>query len=89
MKEYVVLKTWDEPIADMALQMLREAGITASKTGEVPRSVLPFTFDGLGEIEIRVPAGEFDRAAEIIAARFGNGISPAELPEDDAPPGPS
>lgn len=70
MREVTVFRTWDEPLADMALDFLREAGIPSFKTGDVPRSVLPFTVDGLGEIEIRVSESDEALAAEIIEARF-------------------
>lgn len=86
MSDIVVFRTWDEPLADMALNFLRDEGIPATKTGEVPRSVLPLTVDGLGEIEIRVPAEDADIAAGIIAARFSegellsdNGIGPEDM----------
>ena len=70
MKNVVVFTTWDEPLADMAMNFLRAEGISAVKTGEVPRSVLPFTIDGLGQIAIRVPEAEAGQAREIIAVRF-------------------
>ena len=82
MSEIVVFRTWDEPMADMALNFLRDAGIQAMKTSEVPRSILPFTVDGLGEIEIRVPAADADTAANIIGARF----SDSSLPDRSAEP---
>ena len=78
MDEVTVFRTWEEPIADMALDMLRTEGIGAVKLSDVPRSVYPITVDGLGEIEIRVPAPDGERAAEIIAVRF----SEASLPGD-------
>ena len=70
MRDVIVFTTWDEPIADMALNFLHDAGIPALKTGEVPRSVMPFTMDGLGEIAIRVPETDIEEALEIIAVRF-------------------
>ena len=70
MKEVVVLETWDEPMADMAVGLLRAEGITAHKRDSGLRSSLALTVDGLGEIEVRVPAEDADRAAEILAARF-------------------
>ncbi|MFC1692416.1 hypothetical protein ACFL1R_02800 [Candidatus Latescibacterota bacterium] len=70
MKEMTVFRTWDEPIADMAVDLLSSEGIQARKLADVVRSVHPFTFDGLGEIEIRVPEKDQKRALEIIAVRF-------------------
>ena len=70
MDNITVYTTWDEPMADMALGLLRAEGIHALKRTDVARSVHPFTMDGLGEIEIMVPGNEAERAAEIIAARF-------------------
>ena len=60
----------------MALDFLRADGIHAISNSAVPRSVLPFTVDGLGEIEIRVPEESAERAVEIIAVRFSDGTSP-------------
>jgi len=76
MKEVTVFKTWEEPIADMAIGFLHAEGIYAVKLTDVPKSVFPFTVDGLGEIEIRVPEEDVDTAVEIIAVRFSeNNIS--------------
>ncbi|MFC1607800.1 hypothetical protein ACFL47_07500 [Candidatus Latescibacterota bacterium] len=72
MDDVTVYTTWDEPMADMALGLLRAEGIQARKRTDVARSVHPFTMDGLGEIEILVPGGEKDRATEILAARFSS-----------------
>ena len=73
MDEVSVFKTWDEPLADMAVGLLHEEGITAHKITSVPRSVYPFTLDGLAEIEIRVPEKDRARASEIITVRFSEG----------------
>ena len=73
MKEITVFRTWEEPIADMAIDFLVSEGINALKMCEMPRSVLPMTMDGLGEIELRVPEDDVDRAVEIITARFSEG----------------
>jgi hypothetical protein len=86
MREVTVFRTWDEPLADMALDFLREAGIPSFKLGDVPRSVLPFTIDGLGEIEIRVSESDAPLAMEIIEARFtetGGDVKDNESGEDD------
>ena len=85
MKNVIVFTTWDEPIADMALNFLHDAGIPALKTGEVPRSVMPFTMDGLGEIAIRVPETDIENALEIIAVRFSEiDIDPFVPRDNDA-----
>ena len=50
MEDVTVFRTWEEPIADMALDFLKTAGINAFKVSDVPRSVFTFTVDGLAEI---------------------------------------
>ena len=70
MEETTVYRTWDESMAEMALDLLRSEGIEARKVSEVPRSVYPITIDGLGVIEITVPEDEAQEALEILAARF-------------------
>ncbi len=70
MKEITIFRTWEEPIADMAIDFLTSEGISALKQSEIPRSVMPMTMDGIGEIEIRVPEDDVERAVEIIAVRF-------------------
>ena len=76
MEEVTVFKTWDEPVADMALGLLKAEGIYALKLAG-PRSVYPVSFDGLGEIEVRVLEEDAKRAAEILLVRFSeNGHNP-------------
>ena len=70
MDEVTVFRTYDEPMADMAVDLLKSEGITARKLTNVVKSVLPFTVDGLGIIEIRVPEIDGEKAREIIAVRF-------------------
>ena len=77
MEDVTVFRTWEEPIADMALDFLKTAGINAFKVSDVPRSVFPFTVDGLAEIEIRVPEEDVERAIEIIAVRFSESNIPS------------
>lgn len=84
MREVSVFKTWEEPIATMALDFLRAEGIHATSYSDVPRSVFPFTIDGLGEIEIRVPEESAGRAVEVIAVRFSGGAT-SPLSEGDTP----
>ncbi len=76
MEDVTVFRTWEEPMADMAMNFLETAGINAVKIADVPRSVFPFTVDGLAEIEIRVPKKDIERAAEIIAVRFSENKNP-------------
>ena len=79
MEDITVFKTWDEPMADMALDLLKLEGINAVRIADVPRNVLPFTMNGLGEIQIRVPAEDSERALEILSARFSeDGIDPCD-----------
>ncbi|MCE5252314.1 DUF2007 domain-containing protein [bacterium] len=85
MEEITVFRTWDEPTADMAVGLLRAEGLNATKLADVPRSVYPFTMDGLGEIEIRVPENEADQALEIIAARFSEDPSSSLSESDEFP----
>ena len=76
MAEVTVFKTWDEPIADMAMGLLEAEGINGIKLAG-PRSVYPVSFDGLGQIEVRVLEEDAERASEILSARFsGNGLNP-------------
>ena len=77
MEDVTVFRTWEEPIADMALDFLKTAGINAFKVSDVPRSVFPFTVDGLAEIEIRVPEEDVERAIEIISVRFSDSNLPS------------
>ena len=70
MEDVTVFKTWEEPMADMAVDFLRVEGINAIKLSDVPKSVFPFTVDGLGEIEIRVPEEDVEKSIGIIAVRF-------------------
>lgn len=72
MKETVIYRTWDEPMADMAVGLLKAENINAWKTCDVARSVYPFTMDGLGEIEIRVYEENAEAALEILAVRFSD-----------------
>ena len=72
MKEVVVYSTWDEPQAAMAEGLLRAEGIRAVKRDSGLRSSLVITMDGLGEIDILVPEDEFERARDILAARFSD-----------------
>ena len=70
MDEVTVFRTWDEPMAAMAVDLLKAEGINAVRIADVPRNVLPFSINGLGEIEIRVMEDEEVRALEILSARF-------------------
>jgi hypothetical protein len=72
MEEVTVYFTWDEPMADMAVGLLAGAGIHAHKIAQAPRSVYPFTMDGMGIIEVRVSKRDCGRARGIIAARFSD-----------------
>ena len=70
MDETTVYRTWDESLAEMAVELLRAEGISARKVADIARSVYPFTMDGLGEIEIVVPEDDAQEALDILAARF-------------------
>lgn len=72
MADVTVYRTWEEPMADMCVGLLRAEGLSPLKITDIVRSLHPFTVDGLGEIEIRVSEEEQERAEEIIAARFSD-----------------
>ncbi len=84
MKDVTIFRTWEEPIADMAIDFLKTEGIIAVKVSDVPRSIFPTTMDGIGEIEIRVPEEDVEKAIEIIAVRFSeNNISDLDIDNID------
>jgi hypothetical protein len=70
MKEITVYRTWDEPMACMAVDLLKGAGLHARLVAEMSRSIYPMTMDGLGEIWIVVPEEEAEKATEILEVRF-------------------
>jgi len=72
MNDITVFETWDEPMADMALGLLRAEGIQAFKKDSGLRSTYVISVDGLGEIAIRVPEADAERAREILSARFSD-----------------
>ena len=76
MDKVTVFHTWDEPMADMAVGLLRSEGINAVKLGAGIRRVYPVTFNGLAEIKVRVPKEDAEHASEIIKVRFSEGIIP-------------
>ena len=78
MDEVTVYRSWDEPLADMAVGLLCAEGLNARKVTGITRSLYPLTYDGLGEIEIRVPSDEAQKAEDIIAARFSENESSEE-----------
>ncbi len=73
MDETTVYRTWDESMAEMAVDLLRSEGIEARRMSDMSRSIYPFTMDGLGEIEIVVPDDDAQDALDILAARFSEG----------------
>ena len=81
MSETVIYITWDEPVADMATGLLEAEGIIVMRSSEMPRSVLPLSVDGLGEIRLMVAEADASRAREILAARFSSG--PVDTPDED------
>ena len=70
MGDMTIFTTWDEPMADMAVGLLRAEGIFAYKHDHGLRSVYAVTVDGLGEIDIRVPEKDSERGREILKVRF-------------------
>ena len=72
MKDITVFRTWEEPMADMAIDLLKAEGINPIKMSEGTRSVFPLTMDGIGKIEIRVSEDDAKKAIELLAVRFSN-----------------
>jgi len=68
--DVVVFITSDEPLADMAVDLLKNEGIFSYKRGAELRSSLVLTVDGLGKIEVLVEPENEVIAREILAARF-------------------
>jgi len=68
--DVVVFITSDEPMADMAIGLLKSEGIFAYKRGAELRSSLVLTVDGLGKIEVLVEPENEVIAREVLAARF-------------------
>lgn len=83
MQDIIVYTTWDEPMADMALGLLKAEGIAAYKRDSGLRSSLAITIDGLGVIELLVPEGDAERACELIEARFSESGNEECLSEDE------
>jgi len=82
MEERLVFQTNDEPLADMAIGLLKAEGIEAFKKGAGLRSSLAITMDGLGQIELYVTENEAERALEIIEVRMSADEDEAEEPEE-------
>lgn len=82
MEEVVVYRTWDEPMAQMALGLLLAEGFDAVKRDSGLRSTIAITVDGLGEIEIRVPEDQAESAMELIEARFSD-TEESDVSEED------
>ena len=82
MEEVVVYRTWDEPMAQMALGLLLAEGFDAVKRDSGLRSSIAITVDGLGEIEIRVPEDQAESAIDLIEARFSDTEESDVLEED-------
>ncbi|HXK60993.1 MAG TPA: DUF2007 domain-containing protein [Acidobacteriota bacterium] len=77
--EETVLLTvvYNDVEANLIRTILDEAGIHCLLVTQVPRSVYPFTINGLGEIRIRVLASQLDKARELVAE------SRKQQPDDD------
>jgi len=78
MAEVTVFTTWDEPMASMAVGLLRAEGMYAYKRDSGLRSSYAITVDGLGEIEVLVPEEDREKALEILDARFSEGETAEE-----------
>ena len=83
MNEITVYLTWDEPMADMAMDLLNGMGIHARIVAEMTRSIYPFTMDGLGELQIVVPEEESNRAIELLNVRFSEEGIVEDFSEDE------
>ena len=69
MKEVSVFVTGVEPMADMAVDLLRTEGIPVRKSVNY-RELCSYPLDGLGEVEVIVPISFAQKALEILSVRF-------------------
>lgn len=74
---------WGDQEAAIIVSLLNSNGIAAVRNSEVPHDVYPLTVDGLGAVEIRVPAEDADRAREIIAQEVEGEGETAPSSEDE------
>lgn len=82
MKEVAVFVTWVEPMADMAVDLLRAEGIPVRKSSYQPE-LTEYIGGGFGEIEILVPEPEAPRALEILSVRFSEAEEEGGMDEEN------
>jgi hypothetical protein len=82
MKEVTVFVTGVEPMADMAMDLLRAEGIPARKSVYY-RELSNYPLDGLGKVEVTVPETAAQQALDILSARFSGIEGEAETDDDD------
>ena len=70
MEIVIVHRCHDDIEADLIRQLLESEMIPCQVVSNVPHSVFPLTFDGLGEVRIGVLVSEADRARKLIAQFF-------------------
>ena len=80
MKEVAVYVTGVEPMADMAVDLLREEGVIARKSAYHPE-LSSYPFDSFGDIIVFVPEFAAPQALEILSARF-SGMEDGETDDD-------
>ena len=69
MNEKTIFCTWDEQMAEIAVDVLRGAGFQARKFANLSLDVYP-TMDGPGDIHILVPQEDVSAALELLQMRF-------------------
>lgn len=69
MNEKTIFCTWDEQMAEMAVDVLRGAGFQARKISDQPLDVYP-TMHGPGDIRILVPQEDASGALELLQRRL-------------------
>jgi hypothetical protein len=91
----LLMKTWTDGEAEMVRQLLASYGIPCQVVSDITHAIYPFTVDGLGEIQILVPASSLESARNILddhrrAASESAGENGAEsLSDNDDPAAPS
>jgi hypothetical protein len=68
--------TSDERMADMAVGLLENEAIVATKVSHAALSYFPFSTNPVGNITVQVHEENFDRAWEILSARFSDYTPP-------------
>lgn len=62
----LLMKTWMDGEAEIVRQLLASYGIPCQVVSDITHAIYPFTVDGLGEIQILVPASSLESARCIL-----------------------